>query len=168
MSKKSKKSSTQSGSPDDPEEAGRWMYQTLATYGVDAEYLTKTMAFGMLRRLKAGQTPEEAALEMKLAKWTRVWPSSGQIGYMKALGLPHHRAKCKRQAGLILDAHLEPLKTYRKLYRQIDKTRTPTELDEIGRDVGLVLDVLPEDFREPLMDAGRRKRGEVGTTEIPE
>lgn len=156
-----KKSATPHSSSDDAEEAGRYLYLAISQYGLEVEYLTKPTAFGILRRLKLGMRPDQAAREMGLLSWELVGPSGGQIGYMKKLELPWQRARNKREAGLLLDAALEPLKTYRKLLREIDKATSAEALDSVGRDVRLVADVLPADHVEPLVEEGRKRRQEI-------
>lgn len=159
MPKQSKKSSTSQEPSGDRSEADKWMYSMVASNGLDVEWMDKPTAFGLMRRLvKLGQSPQQVAKEMGLKRFQIVGPSKGQIGYMDALGLPWQRCRSKKQAGWMLDAHLEPLKCYKRLLKEIDKAGTPEELDAVGRLFGMVKDVLPADYVAPLVAAGKERR----------
>src|SRR5262245_48293752 len=80
-------------------------------------------------------------------------PSDKQKALLRKLGLPCPRTK--REAGLMLDAKLSPLKCWRKLVKAIDKAQTDGELDAAGQDVRLVAGILPGEHRETLVEIGK-------------
>ena len=174
--KKSSSTTAESPSSDplaadtDPNEAAGWQYGAIRSYGLEVEYLERKQAYAVLGELKRNVPVENVARGHELRRWQKVGPTKGQVGYMESLGLPWKRARNIREAGLLLDAHLEPLKLYKKLMREIDKAGNAAELDAAKRDLALVLDILPRQHVEALFEAGKEQRARVGTVgdEIPE
>jgi hypothetical protein len=149
-------------------EAGKWLYLACQSYGLDVEFMSAAKAHTVLDCLKRGDSVEKVAADNGLTGWKFVPPSDAQLSFMVKLRLPHRRAKCKRQAGLILDAHLKPLKLFNRLVRQIDKCASAADLDAVGRDVKLIAGVLPDDHFEPLCEAGKLRRRAIGGSRILE
>lgn len=161
QSKKSKRPSTPHGSKVDPEEAGAWLYLQATRLGLDVEWMTREQAYGIIRRMRLGMSPMEAAKEMRLSLFKTVGVSEKQLGYMKSLGLPTNRCACKHHASLLLDAHLKPLKLYSALVRQIDKAISGEQLEMVGREVRLVEGVLRQDYWDDLAREGKKRRQEI-------
>ena len=164
MAKRSKKSSTAStpqGSKPDPEEAGAWLYHEAARRGLDVEWMTRPTAYGIIRRLKMGKRPMDVAKEMKLPLFKIVPPSDRQLGYIRSLGLPVERCLSKHHAGMILDAHLAPLKVYSAILRQIDKAVSEEMLDIAGLELRITEGVLRADWYAMLVEEGRKRRQEI-------
>ncbi len=55
-----------------------------------------------------------------------------------------------------------------KNWKRVWPSNGQVELNAAAKDVRLVLDLLPEDHRGPLLTIGRRRRAEMGTDEFPE
>lgn len=145
------------------------MYVMAESRGLAVEWMTKGQGFGVMTRLGRGERPADVAQAVHLRQWQVVGPSDAQVRFMRNLGLPWERAKCKHHARLLLDAHLEPLKLYKRLVRQVDKATTPTDLDAVGRDIALVRDVLPAQHFDCLVELGKERRAVVGESgDIPE
>ena len=143
-------------------EAPKWLYWELERYGIAvADAMSRDAVHAVLADLKRGKSPATVAELHRLKGWTPVPPSKGQIDFLKSLGLPWRRPRNKRQAGLILDARLAPLKLYKRLYAEVCRALTEEQLDAIGRDIAIVLDVLPSKESGPLVEAGRVRRREI-------
>ncbi len=164
MAKRSKKSSrvsTHPGSALDPNEAGAWQYHEAKWLGLDVEWMTKEQAYGIIRRMKLGTAPMEAAKEMRLPVFKLVPLWRFLTDPLKELGLPWKRCRSNHHAGLMLDAHLEPLKFFSNLFRQIDKATSAEMLEMIGRELWMVQGVLRQDYYAELVAEGRKRREEI-------
>lgn len=152
---------------EDKLEAGRWLYWLIGSYGLESDdVLSNGKARGILAWLKARKPMHEIAAKYGLTNWRRVLPSSAQAWLLEIKGLPP--AACKRDASLLLDAASKPLSLYKKLLREIDKCNFARDLDSVACDIRTIGRVLPAEYLEPLIAAGKAKRGEVSGEEIPE
>lgn len=133
------------------------------------EWISNADAFGAVKRLEQGHSPADVIRYCGLKRAKVIGPTSGQVWRMEQEGIAPKRAKNKREAGMLLDACLNPLKLYKELIRAIDKADVASELDAVGRDIRLVTSVLPEQHMAALIEAGKEKRLVVGKGgDIPE
>ena len=154
------------------DEADAWQYGVINSFGFEIlqndGYLSKHKARKIMSMLLADEPPAEIARVCKVRKWRRVGPSDKQIGLMRYKGLPAERATCRREAGIMLDALLDPMKCVKELLKAIDKARTQFELSRAAREAALTRGILPEDHFATLTEAGRRRREELSLPAIPE
>lgn len=153
----------------DVREADNWQYKRLSYWGIDAEFITKGEAFGAMKRLEQGHSPADVISWYCLKRAKVVGPSSGQVWKLESEGIDPSRASTKREAGLLLDAALTPLKFYKEQLRLIDKAEVPSDLAAVGRALRLVFGVLPKQHMDALIDAGKERQELIGKDdEIPE
>lgn len=153
----------------DVREADNWQYKRLSYWGIDAEFITKGEAFGAMKRLEQGHSPAEVISWYCLKRARVIGPTDGQVWKLQSEGIDPGRARTKREAGLLLDAALNPLKFYAERLKEIDKAEVPTDLDAVGRVVKLVFGILPKQHMDALIDAGKERRELIGkNNEIPE
>ncbi len=146
------------------------MYFVLFSFGLEVEWTTKGAAYKAIHALQAGKSVEYAAGHLAGCQWKKVGPSVGQLGLMRRESMPRwamDRATNWRNGSLLLDAWMQPAKLVAKLLKEIDKANTASQLDSVCRDVALVNGVLPAEHYEQLKAAGRERRQEIGTDDIP-
>lgn len=124
----------------------------------------------MQKQLEQGKPPAEVVRYYCLEKRARTTgPTGGQVWKLESEAIDPGRAHTKREAGMLLDAALNPLKFYSERMKEIDKAEVPSDLDAVGRDVKLVAGILPKQHMDALIDAGKERRELIGKSgEIPE
>lgn len=141
--------------------AEQWQYKALGRYGLKVDGLTHGQAFGLLRCLERQTNVERLLEEYGVTNWQYTGPTLGQLAYLKRLKMPQNRAKNQREAGLLIDTQLKPLKLFKQLRRALDKAKTDEELDAVKNDLILVRHFLPPDYVQALFEAGKLRRAEV-------
>lgn len=143
-------------------EAMKWQYQRIETYGLKIrEILWIWRASQLIRDLESGISPEEAAKNNGITEWELCGPSPAQMNFLTNKGIKG-KPKSKRDAGLLLDAKLNPIKVYRHLIGRIDKALTHQQLNGIAVDLRLVKGTLQDDWWDQLAEAGKEKRKIIG------
>lgn len=152
------------GQSGDPLEASEGQYKFAAFLGMEVRAArTKRQMIKLITLLKKRLAPAEVARACGLddQQWELRRPSLKQLNFMWAKGVPADRAKCPRDASLLLDAKLKPETFMEDCRGELGKARNDDELDGIAKDVTLVRGVLPEGLFAELIAAGKRRREEL-------
>ncbi len=172
----------------DRQEAEGWQYAVLASMGVEiADGLSKVKfdeIFGRLRLREplkrvvyecltyeswAAMYAGEADAPERLihTPWVFTTPSPGQLGKMRYHGIDPEKAKCRRDANLLLDAHLKAETLKGRLLKDISRARNNADLDGIGQDMKLLEGVLEKRIWLALAEAGRVRRHQLQPKNFP-
>jgi hypothetical protein len=169
-------------------EAEPWQYALLASMGVEIQDgLSKIKFREVFERLRepiehvvydcltyeswAGMYAGVADAPERLihTPWTLTELSPGQFGKLRYHGIDPAKAKCRRDASLLLDAHLKAETLKGRLLKDISRARNDDDLSGIGKDLKLIEDVLEKRIWLGLVEAGRERRKQLGRTGgIPE
>lgn len=160
----------------DPDEAHPWQYSVMESFGlVVSDSLDKRKAYGIIARLKQRAKFHDIAKEYGLDSWEQTGPSEGQIKLIDwklgadADGVPYsRRPRCKRDAGLLIDAKLEPEKFQKERFKEIDKARRDSDLDGVARDIVLVRGLLDPDVEATIVKEGKKARQRIQGLPIEE
>jgi superfamily II DNA or RNA helicase len=158
------------GAQSDPNEASEKQYAFIEFLGMDLDGLSRRRAGRIIDQLLRRVDPEEVARTNNLNDWQRVGPSGKQLGLMRYKNIPAERAKSKRDAGLLIDAKLDPTKFFTDRKKAITDCRDLEQLSATGKDLALVKGVLPSLVWQQIVQLGIERRDQLNGSShgIPE